>query len=230
MPRVKDIRDRVHQPRYDSLVRAIGTTSVTNGTPLFSSAVVADRGRTNMSVPGQLSSDATFVLKALRGILWFESLNDSEFTAPPGTGITPITPGSPLGSNARAQILYQLMAYGATFTLKIATKEYLQAPFWYIPAGGGISGFTQMGNQHVLSNGVASHEAILKLARDIPIPARQSFSLSVDFFPFLRGNPGLGSGGGALGADVDVLQILNQFDGFKLIQAMIDGLETRDVL
>lgn len=230
MPRIKDIRDRVHQPRYDSLLRQIGTSSVPNSQPLFSSAVVADRGRTNMSVPGQLSSDATFVLKALRGILWFESLNDSEFTAPPGTGITPITPGSPLGSNTRAEILYQLVAYGATFTLKIATKEYLQAPFWYVPAGGGISGFTQMGGQHVLTNGVASHEAILKLARDIPIPARQNFSVTIDFFPFLRGNPGTGSGGAALGADIDPLQILNQFDGLKLVQMMVDGLETRDVL
>ena len=59
MPRIRDIRDRIHQPRYDSLVRNIGITAVNNGTPLFNSADVANRGKTNMTTPGTLSSDAT---------------------------------------------------------------------------------------------------------------------------------------------------------------------------
>lgn len=224
MPRIRDIRDRIHQPRYDSLARGIGTSAINNSTPLFGSANPADRGRTNMTVPGQLSSDATFVLKALRGVLYFQSLADSEFNA---YGTLPALSTNVTSSNSRAEDLYQLMAYGSTFTLKIATKEYLQSPFWYIPAGGGISGFTTENARTVLTNGVASHEAILRLARDIPIAARQAFSVVIDFFPFQR----LGNGqGGAIGADLDPLAYLNQFDGIKLFQVMVDGLETRDVL
>ena len=139
MPRIRDIRDRIHQPRYDSLVRNIGITAVNNGTPLFNSADVANRGKTNMTTPGTLSSDATFVLKALRGVLYFQSLADSEFNV--AFGSLPALANC-TGSNSRAEDLYQLMAYGTTFTLKIATKEYIQGPLWYIPAGGGISGFT----------------------------------------------------------------------------------------
>lgn len=227
MPRIRDIRDRIHQPRYDSLVRDIGVTNVNNSTPLFGSAVVADRGRTNMTVPGQLSSDATFVLKAIRGVLYFQSLNDTEFNAVFGT--LPAIANC-IGTNSRAEDLYQMMAYGSNFTLKIATKEYLQSPFWYIPAGGGVSGFTTQNARTVLTNGVASHEAILRLARDIPVAARQAFSVVIDFFPFSRVGQGLGAGGGAIGADVNPLNMLNQFDGLKVMQVMIDGLETRDVL
>jgi hypothetical protein len=227
MPRIRDVRDRIHQPRYDSLVRDIGVTSINNSTPLFGSAVVADRGRTNMTVPGQLSSDATFVLKALRGVLFFQSLNDTEFNAVFGT--LPAIANC-IGTNSRAEDLYQMMAYGATCTLKIATKEYLQCPLWYLPAGGGISGFTTQNARTALSNGVASHEAILRLARDIPIAARQAFSVVIDFFPFNRVGTGLGAGGGALGADLNPQNMLNQFDGVKVVQVMVDGLETRDVL
>lgn len=226
MPRIRDIRDRIHQPRYDSLVRNTGITAVNNGTPLFNSADVANRGKTNMTTPGTLSSDATFVLKALRGVLYFQSLADSEFNV--AFGSLPALANC-TGSNSRAEDLYQLMAYGTTFTLKIATKEYIQGPLWYIPAGGGISGFTTENARHALTNGVASHEAILRLARDIPIAARQAFSVVIDFFPFTRG-PTLAGQGGAIGADLDPLAYLNQFDGIKLFQCMVDGLETRDVL
>ena len=67
------------------------------------------------------------------------------------------------------------------------------------------------------------------MARDIPIAARQAFSVVIDFFPFTRG-PTLAGQGGAIGADLDPLAYLNQFDGIKLFQCMVDGLETRDVL
>jgi hypothetical protein len=102
----------------------------------------------------------------------------------------------------------------------------MTAPLWYIPAGGGPTGFTTENSRHIITNGDATHQSILKLAKDIPIAARQNFNVGVEFFPFTR--LGLGQGG-AIGADLDVLAYLNQFDGIKLVQVHIDGVLTRDV-
>jgi hypothetical protein len=40
MARLRDVRERVHQPRYDTLVRGIGRSSVNNGAALFGNANV----------------------------------------------------------------------------------------------------------------------------------------------------------------------------------------------
>jgi hypothetical protein len=227
MARLRDIRERVHQPQYDTLVRGIGVSSVTNLFQLFGNANIGDRARTNLQVPGQLAADATYVLKAVRCVMWFQGLNDSEFTAVYNAAITPLA--GVVASNSRAEDLYMLMAYGANFTLNVGQKTMLQGPLWYVPAGGGITGFTTENARHVLSNGTASQEAILKLARDIPIATRQNFSIAVEFFPFARIGTGVGAGGVNIGADIDVLLYLNQFDGAKLIQFHLDGIVTRDV-
>ena len=85
-----------------------------------------------------------------------------------------------------------------------------------IPAGGGPSGFTTENSRHVITNGLATQEAILKLAKDIPIVVRQNFSVTIDFFPFTR--LGSAANGGVLNVDLDPLLYLNQFDGAKLVQ------------
>jgi hypothetical protein len=89
-----------------------------------------------------------------------------------------------------------------------------------------VQGFTTENSRHALTNGVPTQQAILKLAKDIPINARQNFNIAVEFFPFTRQGNGQG---GAIGADVDPLLSLNQFDGLKLVQLHIDGVLTRDV-
>ena len=87
-------------------------------------------------------------------------------------------------------------------------------------------GFTTENSRQELNNGVPSHEAILKLGKDIHVPARQNFNVSVEFFPFVRqGN----AQGGAIAADLSPLDYLNQFDGLKIVQFFVDGIQTRDV-
>jgi hypothetical protein len=160
--------------------------------------------------------------------MWFQGLNDSDFTSNFGSiiGLATETPaGGPIGSNSRAEDLYSLCAYGATFTLVVGNKPMLNAPLWYIPAGGGPSGFTTENSRHVITNGLATQEAILKLAKDIPIVVRQNFSVTIDFFPFTR--TGTAANGGTLNVDLDPLLYLNQFDGAKLVQVHLDGVETR---
>jgi len=153
----------------------------------------------------------------------WQGLNDDQFNV--AFGALPALTNM-LGTNSRAEDLYFIVSYGAYFTLEVGTKAMLTAPLWYIPAGGGPSGFTTENSRHVITNGLATHESILRLAKDISFAARQNFSISVEWFSFVR----LGAGqGGAIPADLNPLDFMNQFDGLKLLQFHVDGILTRDV-
>jgi hypothetical protein len=102
----------------------------------------------------------------------------------------------------------------------------LTAPLWYAPAAGGPSGFTTESSRHIITNGEATPSALLKLGKDVPVAARQNFSVAIEWFPFVREGAGHG---GAYTNDLDPLLFVNQFDGRKLIQVVVDGLITRDV-
>jgi hypothetical protein len=225
MARLRDIRERVHQPKYDTLVKGIAVTNIAATSRLFGNANVGQQDLTNLQQPGQLSSDATYVLKAMRCAMYFQGLNDAEFSNAYGT----LPALTTIGTNARAEDLYSIMAYSTIFTLNVGNKPMLIAPLWYIPAGGGITGFTTENSRHALTNGVASQEAILRLAKDIPITVRQAFDVEIRIYPYVRLNGGLNTAGAAIGGDVDTQGCLNQFDGIKLVQLHLDGVETRDV-
>lgn len=226
MPRVLDVSQDIHQPIFDTYVRNIGVTNVPNNFQLFGSANNGDRAKTNLFTPGQLASDSVYLVRSIRALLFFQGLNDPEFTGAFGN-ITPVQ--NVLGSNARAEDLYGLIAYGGIFTFQTTGKEYLTAPIAYAPAGMGPSGFTTENARHVITNGVASHQSILKLSKPVKISPRQGFGIKLEFFPFSRTAQGLGAGGLPLNADVDPLAYLNNFDGLKLVQFHLDGVLTRDV-
>lgn len=177
-----------------------------------------------MPAASALPADSTYIMKAIRCLLYFQSLADQEFTV--AFGALPAIANS-LGSQSRAADLYSLVAYGGYFTLVVGQKPMINGPLWYIPAGGGISGFTTSNAKNVLQNGVASQEAILKLAKDVQVPARQNFTIQTNFFPFTV--RGLGAGGGTINAAPSPLDALNAFDGIKLVQLHVDGIWTRDV-
>lgn len=109
--------------------------------------------------------------------------------------------------------LYTQTAAQMYFTLVLGDKPQFQAPAWYLPMGGGISGFDS--DSPVLNNGLPTHESILKLARPIVIPVRQNIMGLVDFFP--------------VGTN-DVVDLLNEDgDDVRVIGVVLDGLQTRDV-
>jgi hypothetical protein len=223
MPKIQGVRERRHQPFFDSLVRGIGISTVAAQTSLFGNANVGQRQLTNLQTPGVLAADQTYMIKALRVSMYFQSLADSEFAA---FGALTALNTNATGTNSRALDLYPLLGYGAYFELNVGDKPQFFAPLWYAPAGGGIQGFSTENSRNVITNGMPSHTCILKLAKDIHVPARQNFNVNVLMFPFAR----LGAGqGGAIGADLDINAYLNQFDGIKLTQFWIDGIQTRDV-
>lgn len=229
MPRFPGHSQVIHQPQFDTFVRQIGVSNLSNNTTLFGSMNSGQKALTNLQVPGQLASDQYYMLKSVRAVLAFLSLYDAAFTAAATYNSSLTSLAHVTGDNERAQDLYMLCAYGCYFTLIIGTKPYLTCPLWYAPQGGGIFGTGTGSNRHFAGNGVPQQTAILKLAKDIAIEPRQAFGIQLDWFAFKRDAQGLGADGSAIGADVDSLAYLNAFDGIKLLQMHIDGILTRDV-
>ncbi len=186
MPRLQGYRERVHQPFWDTLVRAFGdpATPIQNGAKLFGNANVGDLGRTNMNAAGQLASDQTYVMLALRCFLFFDGTNKRD---------------NYLGTAAQ---LY--------WTLTVGNKPMFQAPCWYHPSGGGIWGFDSTAS--VFNLGTPEQGAILKLARPIIVPVRQNFLAQADWFNIgtLSALDGLNNG-----ATDDQKVILYMIDGLQ---------------
>ena len=156
MPRLHGVRERRHQPFWDSLVRTTGNpaTAIAASTRLFGNANVGNLALTNLQVAGQLASDQTYVILSLRCWLYFE------------------------GTNARAS--YQHITSQLYFTLNVGDKPMFTAPIWYVPAGGGVFGFDA--TTPIYNLGEPTQEAILKLARPIVVPVRQNFNVNMEFF------------------------------------------------
>lgn len=138
------------------MVRSTGSPAATiqPSSKLFGNANVGNLSLTNLQVAGQLASDQTYVVLALRAWLFFD------------------------GTNRRDLYLQTVSQLYFTFTL--GDKPQFVAPCWYHPAGGGISGLDSTAS--VLNNGVPSQQSILKLARPIIIPVRQNISVNAEFF------------------------------------------------
>jgi hypothetical protein len=156
MPRLHGVRERRHQPVWDTLVRSTGSpaTPVQPQTFLFGNANVGQLSLTNLQVAGQLASDQTYVILAMRAWLYFD------------------------GTNARS--FYQQVTSQLYFTLSLGDKPQFSAPCWYYPAGGGVSGFDS--TKAIYNHGLPGQSEILKLARPIIIPVRQNIQVSAQFF------------------------------------------------
>jgi hypothetical protein len=156
MPRVHGVRERRHQPFYDTIIRSTGApaTPIQPRVTLFGNANVGNLAFTNMQSAGQLASDQTYVALALRAWLYFDGTNHRD--------------------------LYLQVASQLYFTLSLGDKPQFSAPCWYFPAGGGIYGSDATAS--VLNHGYPSQQSILKLARPIVIPVRQNIAVTGEFF------------------------------------------------
>jgi len=188
MPRLHGYRERLHQPIWDTLIRTVGTPSPTiiNGAQLFGNSAIGDLSKTNMTTAGQLSSDQTYVILALRCWLFFD------------------------GTNRRMMYLDTMSQL--FWTLTLGSKPMFQAPCWYFPAGGGVWGFDATNS--IFNNGTPEQAAILKLARPIIVPVRQNFAARADFFN-IGAVSALNLLNGTGGADDDVKNIMFMLDGLQ---------------
>lgn len=196
MPRVLGMKQRRHQPFYDTLLRTFGASGgVQASTRLFGNANVGNVGLTNLQTPGQLASDQTYQILALRVWLHFE------------------------GTNMR--FLYRGVLNQLYWTLFVGDKPQFQMPTWYFPSGGGTwgAGTTTANTTMLITNGVPSQEAILKLAKPIAVPVRQHFSALAEFF--VVGSVDVRNGATSLNTGAT--------DDEKTISFILDGVQTRDV-
>jgi hypothetical protein len=156
MPRIANVRERRHQPFWDTLIHTTGnpTTALQNSTNLFGNSNVGNLALTNLQVAGQLASDQTYVILALRAWTYFN------------------------GTNRRANYLH--VGSQLYWTLIVGEKPMFQAPNWYFPAGGGVWGYDA--TTSIFNNGEPTQEAILKLARPIIVPVRQNFAVQASFY------------------------------------------------
>lgn len=156
MPRIANLKERQHQPIWDTVFRVYGSTNpnISTRTQLFSNNNIGDFSKTNLAAAGQLVSDQTYIVLAMRCWLYFD------------------------GDNRRAA--YLQTGSQLYFTLQLGEKPQFQAPAWYFPSGGGIWGADS--GASVLNNGVPSQDAILKLAKPIVIPVRQQIVVIAEFF------------------------------------------------
>jgi len=192
MPRVDGIRQKQHQPIWDTLVRVNATPSpvIAATSQLFGSANVGQLQLTNMQTAGQLASDQVYNVLALRCWMFFDSSTASQRRG-----------------------LYLRTSSQLYFTLVTGDKPQFQAPAWYFPAGGGVYGFDSAAS--VLNNGMPSQEAILKLAKPIHIPVRQNIAVTCQFFNVGTDNV-LGTTAGDINANsTDSRVIMFMIDGVR---------------
>jgi len=194
MPKLVGVRERRHQPYWDTLLRADTNTApsptVQSQTRLFNGTNLGLQYWTNMVNAGVFPSDNTYIVLSIR--CW------THFT----------------GTNSLT--MYTRVASQLYLTLTVGDKPQFASPSWYFPAGGGIYGWDS--TTPVMNNGVPSQEAILKLAKPIPIPARQHFYVTADLHDV--GNSSVRT------------EYLNGSTtiGIREIKVFVDGIHTRDVL
>lgn len=247
MAKLTNVRERVHQPFFDSLVRTagLGGVNINDTTDLFTVAG-RDQGQTNLVNGSTLPSDQSHVTLALRVFVWFRAPVIRGTGVPlsqngdldPALIATFFGAAGPGVNNAPAdyrdvhrnyfQALEQLhWSYGTGEKFSItnmATK--------YFPDGGGLSG--DIGGATDLihwNNGDPSHQSILRLARAILLPPRQN--VRCQGFIIRLPDGGNGPAAGTTQGPIDVLSLrdnLNRVDGMnKIIQFTFDGLFARDV-
>jgi hypothetical protein len=255
MAKLTNVRERIHQPFYDTYVRTagIGGANVTDRESLFTNRARQDdiTAVTNLENGSTLPSDQSHVTLALRVFTWFRAPTVRN-TADAGGGVITANgdfsnagvlgffgTGGPGFGNAPGdyrdvyRLHYQAMEQlhwsfgtGEKFSItNMATK--------YFPDGGGLSG-DNGGVSDIIhwQNGTPDQTAILRLARAILLPPRQNVRCvgSASALPD-GGNAALAGTVTTQGRNMlSLTSNINAQDGVnKVIQFTFDGLFARDV-
>lgn len=250
MAKLTNVRERVHQPFRDTLIRTSGyfTGTVQDRTELFTQAGKSD-GETNLKQGSVLPSDQSMVVLALRVFLWFRSSSarsadtltasvgsngDYFITAANESAAVNLLNGSVPGSSIDVHRLYWQASEQLLWSFGAGDKNSLRSmPSSYFPWGGGLHG--DLGGSTDLihwDNGTPNHAGILRLARAILIPPRQNIVCT----SVISRLPDGGNGSVPFGATQGSRNMLNLTDNLnavdlvnKVIAFAFDGLFSRDV-
>lgn len=250
MAKIVTIRERVHQPFYDSLVRTAGLVpgQLNDNTDLFTNNGVRSAATTNLVQGSVLPSDQSMVVLALRVFTWFRNpikriINAfDQSVVENGDYIqgTPWLPGGPgFGTSAAGNVedVYRLHWQAEEqlhWDFGTGQKDSIQnMPTWYFPTGGGISGDMGAATDliHWQNSGWDGHQGILRLARAILLPPRQNIVCRAHIFALdaLGQAQVFGTSQGSRNM-LSLKDNLNAVDAVqKCISFIMDGLFSRDV-
>jgi len=249
MAKVVTMRERVHQPFWDTLIRTsgFGELSLGDNIPLFTPNGNRNDATTNLVNGATLPSDQSFVVLALRVFTWYRN---SILRISGGAG-------AEISENGDYSLLTPWLVGGAAvgqapgqiedvYRLHYQTEEQLHWTFgtgekpsisnmqtWYFPAGGGISGDMAGATDliHWQNSGYDGHSGILRLARAILLPPRQNIQCVARIYA-LPDN-GQSQVVGTTQGSRNMLSLrdnLNAYDGInKVVTFTFDGLFSRDV-
>lgn len=248
MAKVVSVRERVHQPFWDTLVRTAGLMvgNLGDNADLFSNSGQRTEATTNLPNGSTLPSDQSFVVLALRVFTFFRNpilrVAGAETGEVAGNGdygtLTPFLAGGASVGNAPGTVQDVYRLHWQTeeqlhWTFGTGLKPSIDnLPTYYFPAGGGLSG--DMGGTTDLihwQNGGPDHTGILRLARAILIPPRQNILCKARIFALPNNGQALAFG--TTQGSRDMLSLkdnLNAPDAIqKVVEFMFDGLFSRDV-
>jgi len=255
MAKLTNVRERVHQPFYDTLLRTSGLggtiPQIEDREELFTNRARVGNvsALTNLANGSTLPSDQSHVTLALRCFTWFRNpmvrgdetaavlANNGDFSQ---AGATNFFAAAATGDNNALgsiqdvyRLHYQVMeqlhwSYGTGEKFSITNLASK-----YFPDGGGLSG--DMGGTSDLihwQNGDPTHTSILRLARAILLPPRQNVKCVADISALPDGGQANLAGTTTVGGRnmLSLRDNMNAPDGInKVVQWMFDGLFARDV-
>jgi hypothetical protein len=248
MAKVVSLRERVHQPFYDHLIRTAGMSQgqVQDTNALFTSNGARTEATTNLINGATLPSDQSHVTLVLRVFTWFRNPvlrvagADSGEVAGNGdyddldefqTG--GIAVGNAPGSTKDVYRLAWQSSEQLHWTFGAGLKPSIDnMPTWYFPTGGGLlsdlAGSTDLVH---LNNGMPTHEAILRLGRAVLIPPRQNILCTAKIFSLPDAGNALAFG--TVQGSRNMLSLRDNLNAVDLVQKCvsfcIDGLFSRDV-
>ena len=249
MAKVTNMRERVHQPFRDALLRTTGmfAGTVEDITDLFTRAGKSE-GESNLKQGSVLPSDQSMVILVLRVFLHFYApvaRSAATLTTSLGTNgdyyidaaneaeAVSLMNGSVPGDYHDAHRLYMQCQEQLLWDFGAGEKFSLRSmPSSYFPWGGGLAGETGGATDMIYwSNGTPDHAGVLRLGRAITLPPRQNVTCQAKIVRLPDGGNSRVFGA-TQGSRVmfDLKSNLNAVDLVdKTVAFCFDGLFSRDV-
>jgi hypothetical protein len=249
MAKITNLRERVHQPFRDALIRTSGyfASALTDTTDLFTQS---GRGEalSNLKTGSVLPSDQSMVILALRCFLWFrqsiqriptviaattDTNGDYAITGANNAAALALMNGSAPGRTQDVHRLYWQASEQLLWDFGAGEKISLRSmPSTYFPWGGGLHGDLGGSTDIILwNNGTPDHAGILRIGRAVVLPSRQEISCKAKMFALGVGNNAavFSSTQGAR----NMMSLVDNLNAVDLVQKVIafcfDGLFSRDV-
>lgn len=204
MSRIRDKRSVVHYYFWDTWFRylaAAGAPAVANGYNAFGGQP-ANLAIGNKYGVGVFPDNNVFKILSMRVMALFYRCASAG--------------ASSMGGAVDDLTLHHLLQGTAFFTLRMSQKDMFEAPAYFLPAGGGISGDIGTGTTPFLTNGVPSPQSMMQFARPFTVSPQQLATVRCD---------GVGNGAANIVTDVAALNA-----GMAICSVGLDGIFVRAAL